>query len=170
MHVVDTNVLVHAVSTGSPWHAPCRDLLERWRAQRNPWYATWSVLYEFVKLATHVRTFERPWSAPQAWAFVQALHATPGFGVLAHTPRHTEVAAEVFGELPQLSGTVVHDAHIAILMREHGLRRIYTRDADFHRFPFLEVVDPVLAAGGPGVAESAARYARRPRASRPHGA
>lgn len=54
-------------------------------------------------------------------------------------------------------------------MREHGLRRIYTRDADFHRFPFLEVVDPVLAAGGPGVAESAARYARRPRASRPHG-
>jgi predicted nucleic acid-binding protein len=28
-------------------------------------------------------------------------------------------------------------------MREHGVRRIYTRDADFHRFPFLEVVDPL---------------------------
>ena len=27
-------------------------------------------------------------------------------------------------------------------MREHGIRRIYTRDVDFHRFPFLEVVDP----------------------------
>jgi predicted nucleic acid-binding protein len=28
-------------------------------------------------------------------------------------------------------------------MREHGIRRICTRDTDFHRFPFLEVIDPV---------------------------
>jgi uncharacterized protein len=67
-----------------------------------------------------------------------------GFGVLAHTPRHAEIAAEVFRELPQPRGTVVHGAHIAILVREHGLRRIYPRDADFRRFPFLEVVDPGL--------------------------
>ncbi|GIW53056.1 MAG: hypothetical protein KatS3mg081_2411 [Gemmatimonadales bacterium] len=33
----------------------------------------------------------------------------------------------------------------AILMREHGVRRIYTRDADFHRFPFIEVLDPLSA-------------------------
>jgi CubicO group peptidase (beta-lactamase class C family) len=30
----------------------------------------------------------------------------------------------------------------AVLMREHGIRRIYTRDTDFHRFPFLEPIDP----------------------------
>ena len=28
-------------------------------------------------------------------------------------------------------------------MREHGLSRICTRDTDFRRFPFLEVVDPL---------------------------
>jgi predicted nucleic acid-binding protein len=27
-------------------------------------------------------------------------------------------------------------------MREHGISRICTFDADFHRFPFLEVLDP----------------------------
>jgi predicted nucleic acid-binding protein len=27
-------------------------------------------------------------------------------------------------------------------MREHGIKRIYTRDTDFHRFSFLEPVDP----------------------------
>ena len=37
-----------------------------------------------------------------------------------------------------------HDAHTAILMREHGIKRIYTRDTDFHRFPFLESVHPLL--------------------------
>ena len=36
----------------------------------------------------------------------------------------------------------MHDAHTAILMREHGIRTIYTRDADFHRFPFIEPIDP----------------------------
>jgi predicted nucleic acid-binding protein len=25
----------------------------------------------------------------------------------------------------------------------HGIRRIYTRDTDFHRFPVLEPVDPL---------------------------
>jgi predicted nucleic acid-binding protein len=28
-------------------------------------------------------------------------------------------------------------------MKEHGLHRIYTRDTDFHRFPFIEVLDPL---------------------------
>jgi predicted nucleic acid-binding protein len=46
-------------------------------------------------------------------------------------------------ELPALRGNLLHDAHTAVLMREHGIRTIYTRDSDFHRFPFLEVVDPL---------------------------
>jgi predicted nucleic acid-binding protein len=49
----------------------------------------------------------------------------------------------VIAELPWLAGNLLHDAHTAILMREHGIRRICTRDTDFHRFAFLEVVDPL---------------------------
>jgi hypothetical protein len=30
--------------------------------------------------------------------------------------------------------------------RLDGVRRIYTRDTDFHRFPFVEVVDPLTGA------------------------
>ncbi|MGH8569900.1 MAG: type II toxin-antitoxin system VapC family toxin [Gammaproteobacteria bacterium] len=66
-----------------------------------------------------------------------------GFGVLAPTQQHAEVAGQLIAELPHLSGNVLHDAHTAILMREHGISRICTRDTDFHRFPFLEVVDPL---------------------------
>jgi predicted nucleic acid-binding protein len=28
-------------------------------------------------------------------------------------------------------------------MREHGVRRICTRDTDFHRYGFLEPIDPM---------------------------
>ena len=56
------------------------------------------------------------------------------------------------------AGKLLHDAHIAILMREHGIRRIYTRDTDFFRFPFVEPVDPIRPAAPPGTAEPIARY------------
>jgi predicted nucleic acid-binding protein len=55
------------------------------------------------------------------------------------------VAGQVLAELPHLAGNILHDSHTAILMREHGIRRICTRDTDFHRFPFLEVIDPLTA-------------------------
>jgi len=35
----------------------------------------------------------------------------------------------------------MHDTHTAVMLRKHGIRGIYTRDADFHRFGFLEVLD-----------------------------
>jgi predicted nucleic acid-binding protein len=85
---------------------------------------------------------KRPWSAPQAWAFVSALLGSPGLGVLVPTQRHADVAEQVIGELPRLAGNLLHDTHTAVLMREHGIRRICTRDMDFHRFTFLEVVEP----------------------------
>jgi uncharacterized protein len=140
---VDTNVLVYAADADSQFHAPCRNWLERQRARPDAWYTTWSILYEFMRVTTHPRVMRRPWSAPQAWEFVTALLASPGLGVLVATQRHADVAGEVMLELPDLSGNLLHDAHTAILMREHGIARICTRDADFNRFPFLEVVDPV---------------------------
>ena len=87
----------------------------------------------------------RPWSASLAWDFVLTLLASPGFDVLVATHRHAAVATEVISELPHLAGNIIHDAHTAILLREHGIARICTRDTDFNRFGFLEVVDPILA-------------------------
>jgi toxin-antitoxin system PIN domain toxin len=158
VHVVDTNVLVYAARVDSPFHAACRDAVERWRSQEGAWYSTWSILYEFLRVMTHRGATPRPWTVAGSWGFIQALLASPGFDVLVATPRHAAVAAEVLREMPDLSGRLVHDAHIAILMREHGIRRIYTRDTDFHRFSFVEPIDPVRPASPPGTAEPVARY------------
>jgi predicted nucleic acid-binding protein len=87
--------------------------------------------------------FRRPWTSGHAWRFVNAVLAAPALTLLTHTTRHAEVAAATLAEIPALRGNLLHDAHTAILMREHGIRLIYTRDSDFHRFPFLEVRDPL---------------------------
>jgi toxin-antitoxin system PIN domain toxin len=141
--VADTNVLIYAADEDSPFHTPCRQLLEGWRVQASAWYLTWGILYEFLRVSTHSRVFRRPWPLPVAWAFVESILASPALGMLVPGERHSQVAAAVVRELPYLAGNLIHDAHTAILMREHGIRRIYTRDTDFHRFPFLEPLDPV---------------------------
>jgi toxin-antitoxin system PIN domain toxin len=140
--VLDTNVLVYAADADSPFHAKCRAFVDSARKQVSAWYLTWGICYEFLRVATHPRVFRRPWSATQAWSFVAALAASPSIGFLNPTERHAAVAAQTMSELPHLSGNQMHDAHIAILMREHGIKTIYTRDTDFHRFPFLEPRDP----------------------------
>jgi toxin-antitoxin system PIN domain toxin len=143
MFVVDTNVLVYAADEDSPAHAACKAAVEGWRAQPSAWFTTWSILYEFLRVVSHPRVLRSPWKGIEAWRFVEALLASPALEVLSETDRHAELAAKVLAELPWLAGNLFHDAHIAVLMREHGVHRIYTRDADFHRFPFLEVVDPL---------------------------
>ncbi len=146
MLLVDTNVLVYAADADSPLHARAREWLERQRGRPDAWYTTWPVLYEFMRVTTHPRVMRRPWSVPRAWSFVSALLGSPGLGVLLPTPQHADVAGQVIAELPDLAGNLLHDAHTAVLMREHGIRRICTRDMDFHRFPFLEVIDPLNSA------------------------
>jgi len=141
--VVDTNVLIYAADADSQFHAACRGWIERQRARPDAWYTTWAIIYEFLRVTTHPRVMRRPWSVAEAWGFVSALLAAPGLSVLIASQRHPDVAAEVLGELPHVAGNMLHDAHTAILMREHGIRRICTRDADFHQFHFLEVIDPL---------------------------
>lgn len=143
MLVVDTNILVYAADADSLLHAGCRDWLERQRVRPDAWYTTWPILYEFMRVTTHPRVMRQPWNAGHAWTFVSALLSSPGLGLLVPTQRHPDVAAQVITELPFLAGNVLHDAHTAILMREHGIRQICTRDTDFHRFTFLQVVDPI---------------------------
>ena len=143
MFVVDTNVLVYAADEHSQAHDRCRSLLEEWRHQASAWFLTWGIVYEFLRVSTHPRVFRNPWSATKAWSFVESLLASPGLDMLSASDRHATVAAEVFGEIPHLSGNLMFDAQTAIRMREHGIKTIYTRDTDFHRFPFLEPIDPL---------------------------
>jgi toxin-antitoxin system PIN domain toxin len=143
MFVVDTNILVYAADEDSPFYGRCRELLEEWRIRTSPWYVTWGILYEFLRVITHPRVFRNPWPVLKAWEFAEAILSSTSLSFLIAGERHSDVVAEVLKNIPSLSGNILHDAQTAILMQEHGIRRIYTRDTDFHRFPFLEPIDPV---------------------------
>jgi len=69
---------------------------------------------------------------PQVHRQVQA----PALGRAVSHPIIEDLVAEggrtatVVAAIPGLAGSIIHDAQTAVLMREHGIRRICTRDTD----------------------------------------
>jgi toxin-antitoxin system PIN domain toxin len=141
--VVDANLFIHAANPDVDEYEAARRVVNEWRIGGEPWFATWPILYEFLRVTTHPKVFERPRTLGQAWEFVEALLASPGFGVLTESERHPAVVAELGAEYPWLAGSIVHDFHTVALMREHGIVEIRTADKDFLHFKHLRVVNPI---------------------------
>ena len=144
MFAVDTNLLVYAAVRIAPNHERARRWLATCSTGRELWVTTWSVLYEFLRVTTH-RKSPAPLPLRDAELFVAELFQAPLFSVLVETDRHEAVLAELALEYPHLAGNIMHDLHTVALMREHGIREIYTADKDFTRFRELRVVNPLVA-------------------------
>ena len=91
----------------------------------------------------HANAPGAPWTLKSAVAHLEALLSSPGFQVRTAAPSHAAVLAQTASEHRDACGNLVHDLHTAVIMREHSVKRTCTRDSDFRRFPFLEVVDPL---------------------------
>ena len=96
----------------------------------------------YQRIATHPSNFRNPLDPATAWRNVRRLLALPRVRVIGEDDDFPEVHAKVAGDAG-VRGNLVPDAHIATILRQHGVGRIYTADTDFRKFVFLEVVDPL---------------------------
>lgn len=90
---------VNAADRDSPEHARCRGLLEGWRSQTTPWYVSWGIVYELLRITTHRNVFRKPFSLTDVWQFLYAVLASASLHVLVETDSHRHVASEVFAEV-----------------------------------------------------------------------
>lgn len=139
---VDVNILVYASDASSPFHPAARRFLEDRARDPDLFLLTWPVLMSYQRIVTHPGIFASPLSPGEALANLEALLALPRSRVVVEADGFVEVYREVSKAFP-VRGNSVPDAHLAALLRQHGVRTIYTRDADFRKFPFLDVVDPL---------------------------
>ena len=140
---VDTNVLVYSHRPESPHHALARRLLHDLAEGTAPWAIPWQCLHEFFGVVTNHRLFSDATPAEYALAQIAAWLASPSLVVLTETTNHwgTLVALIKTG---QIVGPKVHDARIAALCLQHGVRELWTADRDFLRFPTLVVRNPLV--------------------------
>ncbi len=141
--LVDTNILLYAANPASAEHRAARAEIERLRRGTSPWFLTWGIIYEFLRVATHSAVFDRPLTASSATLFVRRLIESPSLGVLQETDRHLPILEGEVKQSPEISGNDLHDLHVVVLMREHNLQTIMTADRGFRRFKKIRVIDPV---------------------------
>jgi toxin-antitoxin system PIN domain toxin len=138
---LDANVLLYASDIESPLQEQASEFLQRLFAGPELVYLFWPTAMAYLRIATHPGIFQRPQSVAEALANLTELMGLPhvrtpgeGDGFLA---RLSEVIADA---APR--GDLLADAHLVALMRQHGVRTIWTRDRDFRRFDGIDPRDP----------------------------
>jgi len=138
---VDVNVLLYASDTSSPKHPEAIRFLKQRASDPDLFCIAWPTLIAFLRIATHPGIFAQPLSPDDALRNVESLLSLPRVRLLSEGEGFLEVYREVTARFP-VRGNLVPDAHLAALLRQHGVRRLYTVDRDFRKFDFLEVADP----------------------------
>jgi len=137
----DINVLLYASDSTSPVHHKAQAFLKQASAGGDLFCLGWPTVMSYLCIATHPGIFRAPLTPAEALANVEGLAGQPRVRLLAEETGFLEVYRAVTGSFP-VRGNLVPDAHLAALLRQHGIGRIYTRDADFRKFSFLDVRDP----------------------------
>lgn len=138
---IDVNVLLYASDTSSPLNASAVQFVSDCARGGEVYCLAWTTLMGYLRMATHPAIFAKPLSQEEAQQNVDMLLASPHAQVLAEEDGFWPVYREVCAGLP-VRGNLVPDAHLAALLRQHGVKTIYTHDRDFRKFDFLDVRDP----------------------------
>ncbi|MGH3814888.1 MAG: TA system VapC family ribonuclease toxin [Pseudonocardiaceae bacterium] len=138
---VDANVLLYASDDQSPRHRIARDLLERLAAGPGLIYLFWPVAMAYLRIATHPSVFDHPLHPDVARANLGALLDRPHVRCPGEGTGFWRIYQDTVGT-DVIRGNLVTNAHIAALMRLHGVGTIWTADRDFRRFADITARDP----------------------------
>jgi len=143
MIAVDTNLLVYAHRSDSPWHEAAYAWLVTTAEGPVPWAIPWPCLHEFLAIVTHPRIFRPPTPRDRAVDQVDAWLEAPGLVLLGEGEGYWPTLRDL-----ALGGAVVggqvHDARVAALCRYHGIEALCSADRDFSRFQDLTVRNPLV--------------------------
>jgi toxin-antitoxin system PIN domain toxin len=139
---VDTNLLVYGHREDSEWHKEALSLITRLAASGNRWTIPWPCLHEFIAITTHPRIYNPPTPLKLAFATLTAWNKSPGMSILGEGPGYLE-KLERISIAGKVAGPKIHDARIAAICLNHGVKELWSADRDFSRFPSLKVRNPL---------------------------
>lgn len=146
MIVPDTNLLVYAYDAGSVHHQKAGVW---WAACMNGSEAVGlpaPVVFGFMRLVTHPRVFQQPFSVSTAASRVRSWLARPHVRVIIPGETHPEAVIRLL-EQAGTAGNLTTDAQIAALaLQDSGV--VHSNDTDFQRFPGLRWFNPLTGKGG----------------------
>lgn len=143
MIAIDTNILVYAHREDSEWHEAAFARVAELAEGRAPWAIPWPCVHEFLAIVTHPRIFSPPTPLAAAFDQVDAWLESPSLTLFAESDGYWSSLREMLTR-GRIAGPRVHDARVAAICAQHGVREIWSADRDFGRFPGIAVVNPLL--------------------------
>jgi len=119
VRIVDTSVLLRAVSPSLPQHEASRTALEATINDERPLGLTWVVVNAFLRLTTKPGLFERPLTIDAAWDLVNDWLAHPGVRVVQETEEHPRLWSDLLRGVGT-GGDLTTNAGIAAIALAHG--------------------------------------------------
>ena len=138
---IDVNILLYASDRSSPLRGRAAAFLSGCAEGTGLVYVAWPTIFSYLRVATHAGVFTNPLTPDEALENISRLLALPQVRTLSEDEDFWTVYREVARMLP-VRGNLVPDAHLAALLRQHGVTTIYTNDVDFRKFAFLTVINP----------------------------
>lgn len=141
--IVDANILLYAVDSGSPYHPRAAEWLTETLRSGVRVGLPWQTLGAFLRIGTHPRVLGSPMTADEAQNFVDRWLALETVWV----PPATDGTARIYAELARkyrVTGNLVPDAQLAALAVEHGVA-VASGDTDFARFAEVRWINPFAA-------------------------
>ena len=145
MIALDTNILVALHRLDQPGNPAAVAAYESAGGDRAPWGIPWPCVHEFLAVVTHPRIFAKPTPLDMALAAIEAWRARPSLRFLAEDDTYWSTFSELV-RAGRITGARIHDARIAALCIDHGVRELWTADRDFSRFPKLRTRNPLIFA------------------------
>lgn len=138
----DTNILIYAHRSESPFHARASASLREAAESPAPWALTWTALHEFLAIVTNPRIFQHPTPLEAAIRQVDAWLLSPSLVLLTEPEGYWLILSNLLTRA-QVVGGRIHDARIAALALAHEIQVLRTADRDFSRFVDLKTENPV---------------------------
>lgn len=143
MIAVDTNLLVYAHRRDSEWHEPARRAIEVLAQGDAPWGIPRPCIHEFLAVVTHPRIYKPPTPLAKALEQVEIWRESPSLRILGELAGHWKELKTVILS-GRIVGGAIHDARVAAVCLEHGIRELWSADRDFSRLPRLAVRNPLI--------------------------
>lgn len=141
---LDVNLLLYGSDQSSPFHAKALAFLESCARRDEPLHLCYPTLLSYLRISTHPRIFTRPLTPDEALGNVRELASLPQVRLISERDGFLEIYREVTANTV-VRANLVPDAHLASILRQHGVSTLYTSNVeDFRRIGFPDAHNPLL--------------------------
>jgi len=137
MTALDTNILIGVMVSSSSFH---KEVLEGLDNLEDDLCTTPTNIGEVLRLLTHSKVFPSPLKIEKAVEALDQLIEAYDIRILDEETNWWKQLPDIARQIIGLKGNEVFDARIAICLKQHKVKRIFTRDADFKKYSFLQTI------------------------------